>query len=373
MEKRTGNIYLKILVNILIYIAVILFIFFLAPDLLGFFLPFLIAWLIAWIANPLVQFLEKRLNIIRNYSSVLIILLAIGLIALLLYLVGRFVFTQVSIIIDDFPNIVAVVSNTFDQVERNLSETIDVLPTAVQEPIYQLGESLRQSLNNFITNARLPEATLGFTRNIGDYLLFIITMFITAYFFIKDRDKILFKARELTPAPILEQFELIKNQFNYALSGYIKAQFKIMAVVAVILYIGFKIIGTRFAFLLALLTAFIDILPIFGTGFILWPWALIELILGNYFEAIVLISLYVVCQLIKNIIQPKLVADSVGLSPLLTLIFMYSGYQLAGFIGLILSIPTGLILINLYRIGLFDNIIRGFKILIHDINEYRKF
>ena len=373
MERKNKNIYLKILINILIYVMVMLFIYLLAPELLRFFLPFIIAWIIAWIANPLVQFLENRLKIVRNYSSVLIIFLVIGLIAFILYGLGRFIFVQVSILINDFPNIIELVSDTFDQVNANLSDILSGLPVAVQDPIYQFGESLRISLNNFIANARLPEATLDFTRNLGDYLLFIITMFITAYFFIKDRETILGKIRDKTPDSVLEKFELIKDQFNYALSGYVKAQFKIMVVVVIILYIGLKIIGTRFAFLIALLTGFVDILPIFGTGFVLWPWALIEVILGNYFDAIVLMSLYVITQLIKNIIQPKLVGDSVGLNPLTTLIFMYTGYQIAGFIGLILSIPAGLILRSLYRVGVFDNIIRGFKILAHDINDYRKF
>lgn len=373
MERRKENIYLKIFVNILIFVVVALFVIFLAPGLLRFFLPFILAWLIAWIANPLVQFLEKRLKIVRNYSSVIIIFLVIGLIASILYALGRFLFIQISLLVNDFPNIVALISETFDQVNYNLSEILSGLPEAVQEPIYQLETSLRLSLNNFIANARLPEATLGITRNLGDYLLFVITMFITAYFFIKDRDTILAKIRSKTPESVLEKFDLIKNQFNYALGGYIKAQFKMMLVVSAILYVGLKLIGTRFSFLIALLIGFIDLLPIFGTGFVLWPWTVVELILGNYFDAVVLISLYVVCQLIKNIIQPKLVGDSVGLNPMATLFLMYVGYEIAGFLGLILSIPAALVLINLYRIGMFDNIIRGFKILITDINEFRKF
>lgn len=373
MERKRENIYLKIFANIIIYVLVFLFIIFLAPELLRFFLPFIIAWLISWIANPLVKFLEERLKIVRNYSSVLIIFLVISLIAALLYLLGRFMFIQISMLVNDFPDIVDLISDTFDQVNANLKEILSGLPQLIQNPLYQFGESLRESLNNFIANARLPEATLGFTRNLGDYLLFIITMFITAYFFIKDREKILSKIRDKTPKGILEKFELIRVQFNYALSGYIKAQFKIMGVVVIILYIGLKIIGTPFAFLIALLTGFIDLLPIFGTGFVLWPWAVVEVILGHYFEAIIIMGLYIICQLIKNIIQPKLVGDSVGLNPLTTLIFMYSGYQIAGFLGLIFSIPAGLILMSLYNVGMFDNITRGFKILIHDINEFRKF
>ena len=114
-------------------------------------------------------------------------------------------------------------------------------------------------------------------------------------------------------------------------------------------------------------------LPVFGTGFILWPWALIEFILGNYFVAMYLMGIYVVCQIIKNALQPKMVGDSVGIDPLATLLFMYIGYRLGGIIGLIVAIPIGLIIANLYRAGMFDNIIRGLKILTKDINQYRKF
>lgn len=373
MEKQKENIYLKIFVNILIYIVGLLLLVFIVPRVIGFFLPFIIAWIIAWIANPLVQFLERRFKLIRKHSSVLIIFLVIALIALLLYGISRFAISQISLLIDEFPNIVSILSGTFNQVGETLSQALSDLSPAVQEPLLQLGDNFRESFNAFIANLRLPEATLGFTRSLGDYLLFIITLFISAYFFIRDRDTLIQKIKNLTPASVLEKYELIKLQFNHAILGYISAQFKIMIVVIIILYIGFKVIDAPYAFLIALLTGFVDILPIFGTGFVLWPWMLVELILGNYLDAVILFALYLICQLVKNILQPKLVADSVGLNPLTTLIFMYVGYQFAGLLGLILSIPAGMILINLYNIGMFENIIRGFGILIRDVNNYRKF
>ena len=83
--------------------------------------------------------------------------------------------------------------------------------------------------------------------------------------------------------------------------------------------------------------------------------------------------IYLICQIIKQVIQPKMVGDSVGISPLSTLVFMYIGYQLYSIIGMIIAIPIGMVIVNLYRAGMFDRLIKGVKIIVHDINEFRKF
>ncbi|HWT27694.1 MAG TPA: AI-2E family transporter, partial [Mobilitalea sp.] len=157
------------------------------------------------------------------------------------------------------------------------------------------------------------------------------------------------------------------------IGGYFKAQFKIMLILTVIMFAGFEILQVGYSILLALGIAFLDFLPVFGTGAILWPWAIINMITGNYMRAIGLSVIYLICQIVKQLLQPKMVGDSIGISPLSALIFMFIGYRLYGVIGMILGIPVGMVLINLYRIGMFNRIIRGFKIIVHDINEFRKF
>lgn len=373
MERKDGNIYLKILVNILIYALIFFVVVYLGPRVLSFFLPFVVAWIIAWIANPLVQFMENKINLRRKYSSVLIIIFVIGLVVFGLYALVSFIIEQSVALVDELPSIATTITTTLDQVVYNLNETLSGMPLAIQEPIIELGESIRINVIAFISNASIPEATLGFTRNIFDYILFTILVFIASYFLIKDNDRILNTVKEATPATVLEKYDLIQYHFKYAVGGYVQAQLKLMLMVIVILYIGFKFIGARYAFLLAILTGIIDLLPILGTGFVIWPWAVIELILGNYFNASLLMIIYVVCQFLKNILQPKVVGDSVGVDALTTFVLMFIGYQLKGVTGLILAVPIGLILFNLYQVGMFDNIIRGFKILFKDINAYRKF
>lgn len=373
MDKRSENIYLKILLNIGIYVGLFLFVLSFGPGMIRFFLPFIIAWFIAWIANPLVQFLDTRLNLVRKYSSILIILFIIAVIVFLIYMLISFVMDQVLVLLTELPDLIESFIDTINKVVLNLNQTMSRFPEAIQEPVLELGESIRLSIFDFLSNARIPETTLDITRNVFDYILFLLVVFIASYFFIKDNKKITNGVKSITPAPILENYRIVSYHFKHAVGGYITAQLKLMAIVIVILYIGFKIIDVRFAFLIALITGFVDLLPILGTGFILWPWALTELILGNYFNAAFLIIIYVLCQFIKNILQPKVVGDAVGIDALTTFILMFIGYRLSGITGLILSVPIGLIFYNLYKVGMFDNIIRGFKILIRDVNEYRKF
>lgn len=373
MQNYNGKIYLKILTNLIIYAVAILCLVLIVPKVLRFFLPFIIGWIIAVIANPLVKFLEKRVKILRKYSSALIIVLVIGIIILALYGITSFVSEQISALINDVPNIATLITDTMNQVGENLSGIFEILPKDLQLSLVLFVENIKESINAVIVSERVSEFTISFARNFMDYILMVFIVFISAYFFIKDREYIVGKARNATPDYILEKYDLIIYYFKYATGGYFKAQFKIMFIIIIIMFLGFKMIGVKYSLLIAFITGLIDVLPVFGTGFILWPWALVELILGNYFNAIFLIGIYLLCQIVKNALQPKMVGDSVGIDPLTTLLFLYIGYKFGGVVGMIISIPIGLIITNLYRAGMFDNIIRGLKILINDINQYRKF
>lgn len=373
MQKESGNIYLKVLVNLVIYAATIICLIFILPKLLSFFLPFIIGWIIASIANPLVRFLEKRVKLVRKHSSAIVIILVIGLVIFLIYGIIRLLIQQAGLLIEDMPNILALINERLEQVGDNLSGIIRILPPGLQNSIDKLQGNIMTTINSFLASEKVSEATISFARNFMDYILMIFIIFISAYFFIKDRNTLLSKTRNMVPKSILDKYDMVSYYFKYAVGGYFKAQFKIMFVIIIIMFIGFNIIGTKYSLLIALITGFIDVLPVFGTGFVLWPWAFVEFIIGNYFEAVALLIIYLVCQLIKNILQPKMVGDSVGLDPLATLLFMYIGYRLGGFLGMIVAIPIGLVLANLYRVGMFDNIKRGLKIIVNGINRYRKF
>ena len=131
------------------------------------------------------------------------------------------------------------------------------------------------------------------------------------------------------------------------LKGYIL----LMLITFTELTIGLLLIGQSNAILLAAIICVIDILPVLGTGAVVIPWALISLFTGNILEAIGLILMYIVITIIRNFLEPKVIGNQVGLHPLITLLSMFCGLRLLGFVGLF-GFPLTLIVLNdLYKRG----------------------
>lgn len=371
---KASTKYLKLFVNILFFVVSLLLLVYVVPRLLWFFLPFVIGWILSVIANPLVKFLEKRVKLVRKHSSMLIIIAVLALISFGGYFAIAKIGGEVFRVLNDLPEIYENTANEFNKVGDNLQVVFDRLPQNVQSQFLEIKNNFSTYFGNTIGVFGKPtvEAAGNFAKHLPSRLISIIMTILSAYFFIADREKIIAFVDEHTPYTIRKNWGGIVSDFRYAVGGYFKAQFKIMFVVAIILLIGFSILKVEYAILLALLISFLDFLPFFGTGTALIPWALIKFLSSDYKTALGLVIIYGVSQLVRQLIQPKLVGDSIGLNPLLTLIFMYIGYKIKGVLGMIIAVPLGMIFINLYTNGIFDNMIRVIKEVLKDINEFRK-
>jgi sporulation integral membrane protein YtvI len=362
-------------INFVVVIVGALLIVLLLPRFLDFFMPFVIGWIIALIANPLVHFLEKKVKIHRKHSSVIILVLVIAAIIGVAALIISLLVKEVRSLMDDMPIIIESVKEQFDVLTRSILKFSETLPTNVQDMINNLISGVGNYASNLSEEFELPTmSTAGnFARNIAEGFLGFIVIILSAYFFAAGRNEISANLKKYLPESITNYWHLIFDNFKAAFGGYFKAQFKIMIVITIIMFIGFEVLKVGYSFLFALGIAFLDVLPVFGTGAILWPWAIIDVVTGNYFRAVGLVIIYLICQIVKQILQPKMVGDSIGLHPLATLFFMFIGYRFYGVFGMIIGIPIGMVIVKLYRIGLFDRTIKGFKIIAKDLNEFRKF
>ena len=344
------------------------------PKIFKFFLPFVIGWIIAMIANPLVRFMEKRLKIVRKHSSMMIIIAALALVITLVYLAGAQIVHQVVDIVGDLPALTEDFKDDWNDIQKNLAVVYNRMPADMRESLNETYEEIVASLSSAVSELGAPTVTAAgnFAKNIPSALISIIMTIISAYFFIADRERILAFIQNHTPKSVKQYVKLATDDLKHIVGGYFMAQLKIMLIVMVILLIGFLILGINYAVLLAILISFLDMLPFFGTGTALFPWAIFKLLSGDYKMAIGLVIIYGVSQLVRQVIQPKIVGDTIGLDPLTTLVFMYIGYKFMGVLGMIIAIPLGMIMINLYKLGVFDNIIRCIKEIINDVNEFRK-
>lgn len=373
MQRR--RIYLQIFTNLLLTIALVLLIIFVVPKVLGFFLPFVIGFIISLIANPVVRFMEKRIKIVRKHGSAIIIVLVLAGIVGLIYLVVTLLVHEIASLISEMPNILKAVTAFSENLTVELSKIIEKLPEKWQDTFGNLTTTLSDFVTKLAGSIELPTLSDAgnYVKNIANFLLQFIMTILASYFMIAERDKLLSTVGKIMPESLKDTYRLVVSNFKNAVGGYFKAQFKIMWIITLILFIVFEFLRVDFSFLLALGIAFLDLLPVFGTGTVLFPWIVIDIVNGNYKRAIVLGVLYLICQLVKQLLQPKMVGDSIGVSPFAALIFMYIGYQAAGIVGMIFGIPIGMVLISFYRLGMFDRLIQGFRIIFSDVNEFRKF
>ena len=371
---ETVRHYTRVILNIIIPMITIYLVCFWGPKLLKFFMPFVIGWIIAMIANPLVRFLENRVKIVRKLGSVLIVVSVLALVIGVIYLVISKLIVEGASFIKDLPALYDTASHELHQAFLRMDHLFIRLPSGIQDSLNQFSENIGEYLNLAVQKIASPTVTMAgnVAKGIPGALVNSIITILSSYMFIAERDKIVEFWKKYAPKGSTKYVSLLQSDIKRLIGGYFAAQFKIMLVVAFILFAGFFVLGVDYAFLLALLIAFLDFLPLFGTGTALIPWALVKLLSGEYAFAAGLALLYVLTQVVRQVIQPKIVGDTMGIPPLWTLFFLYIGFKFSGISGMILAVPVGMLFLNLYEHGAFDSMIDNIRILVHDIDEFRR-
>lgn len=372
MKKSTK--YLKIFANLIYVVAVICIFAYVFPKILGFFAPFVVGFLLSLIANPVVRFLEKRINIKRKYGSVIMILTVIGVIVFACYGLIIALANGLSEFVDYIPVLYEDAGIELTKAAAHLEQLLSVLPIKNSVDFTELGEMLGNWVTEYLSGLDTVSVSAvgNAASSLPSILVGILVGLMATYFFIADHDKLSVFVRKHFPALFSGNSLAVYRELLRVVGGYFKAQFKIMGVMYLVLAIGLTVIGVQYGWIWAAGIAFLDMLPVFGTGFILWPWTVIKLLSGNYGMALGMLVIYAICQVTHQLIQPKLIGDSVDLNPFATLFFMFIGYKLKGMLGMIIAIPIGMILIQLYTLGAFDTAIWCVKEIVKDFNEFRK-
>ncbi len=372
---KSSTKYLKILFNYIFAIILTALIIFVLPWALEFFWPFVVAAIIAAIANPLVRFLEKKMNIRRKAGSVVVIVLTLAAVVAASYGIVYVLVSEVIGFFTSAPDTWAKVNGSIRTLSDSISHKFALLPKGSKDFFATLGESIYEALSNIGTSTgeRAAEAASDGVRNAPLFIIGVIMCILASYLFVAEREQIGKFAMKMIPDHIKDRFIIVMDTMKSAVGGYFKAQFKIMIFVYIVLFIGFLVLGINYAFLIALLIALLDFLPFFGTGAVMWPWALYALLQKDYKLALGMMIVWGLSQLVRQLIQPKFVGDSIGMPAIPTLILLYVGFRVGGALGLILAVPIGMIVYNLYKAGLFSNFIYSTKMLLDDFRRMRNF
>lgn len=366
--------YWKALINLAIAVAVLLLAILLLPKVLIFFTPFVVAWIISLIAGPLVRFFEEKVKIRRKAGSAFVIIVVIGLVVLALYLIGAKLVDEVIGLVGALPSMWQGMEEDFDQISRNLSVIYDKLPLNMQDTINGIAEQANSYLGELFSKIGSPTiAAVGnFAKQLPSVIIGIIMCLLSSYFFVAERGTINAWFRRHTPKSIQSRYQMMRRGLLKAVGGYFKAQLKIEVWMYLLLVIGLSVLKVNYALLIALGIAVLDFLPFFGTGTVMVPWAIVKILSADYTIAIGLLIIWGVGQLARQLIQPKIVGDSVGVPPIPTLFLLFIGYKVGGVLGMILAVPLGLILYTMYEEGVFDTTRDSILILTAGLNRFRR-
>lgn len=366
--------YWQVAVSLVFSLAATAAFIFIGFQALEFLMPFVIGWIISSIATPLVNWLEKRLKIVKKLGSALIVILVLSLIVLGLYFAVSRIIVEIGDLIKNFPDLYSQLEKGLRQIGDTLSGVFVKLPEEIQKAWNTVVLNLDHYMGDLVTKVSQPTvaAAGNLAKRLPSYLISFIVAIMSAYFFTVQREEVIRFFKKVSPPSVEKRMGLVMDNLKYAVGGYFKAQFKIMGIVFLILFIGFILLGVHYAVLVAFLIAFLDFLPFFGTGTAMIPWALYNLMMGDYKMTIMLLGIYAVTQIVRQLLQPKLMGDSMGLNPIVTLLLLFVGYKISSVIGMILAVPIGMVVINMCRAGAFDYILDDVKILVEGILGLRE-
>ncbi len=366
--------YWKATVNLAIALAVLAAIFWLLPKIAVFFAPFIVGWIVALIAGPLVRFFEERLKIKRKAGSAFVIIVVIGLVVLVLYLLGARLVDEVVGLANALPEIWKSMETDFANIGKNLSVIYSRFPKNIQNGFADATEQITGYIGSALSKLGTPTiAAVGnFAKQLPSVMIGIIMALLSAYFFVADRASINAWFKRTMPDTVQKRYMIMRRSMKKAVGGYFKAQFKIEIWVYLLLVIGFSVLGVNYALLIALGIAILDFLPFFGTGTVMVPWAIIKFLSADYLLAIGLLIIWGVGQLVRQIIQPKIVGDSIGMPSIPTLFLLFVGYKFGSVLGMIFAVPIGLIIFTMYDEGVFDTTKNSIRILVNGINHFRR-
>lgn len=344
----------KFIINILYFAIILAIVWVILEWGLSLIMPFIIAFLISWALQRPIRFLSEKLRVHKKILAIFLVLLFYCTIGLLIALLIIKSFSAVGELIASLPtlyeaHINPLIGKIYDSLESSFirldPELMNALDTLIQDSAASIGEIISG------LSMTVAGAVSGAASSLPGFLIRLLLMVISTFFISMDYDRLMgFILRQFNDRT-QELFFQIKKYIIGTLFVCIRSYALIMSITFVELSIGLHILRVENAFLIALLIAVFDILPVLGTGGIMIPWAIITFLLGNYSLAIGLAVLYVVITIIRNILEPKIVGGNIGLHPVVTLISLFVGAQLFGVVGLF-GFPIFLsLLVNLNKNG----------------------
>lgn len=356
--RERGQLWLRLGIRLILTVVTVLLLWKFAPPLLSLFAPFVMAMIASAILDRPVRWFQRKVGWSRRSLTLLIIMVALGilsgLISLLVYTAGN----ELISLLQNWHLLQDKLVVFLDTSETLFAQLLSVLPAQVTTSLEQASASLLDWLNEAVPaalsflSAQAAHAAMGVPSKIVAILIFVMA----TYFLTSDYPYLRAKCVQNVDKGFLRFANQVRVTALGAFGGYLRAQLLLSTGVFFILLIGFFLIRQPYSVLLALVLAMIDFIPLLGAGTVLIPWTIIDLFNRDIRSCVQLLVIWGVITLYRRIMEPKVVGDQTGLSPILSLASIYVGMRLGGVLGMILGPIFTLVILNLVSMGIFHGL-----------------
>lgn len=302
--------------------------------------PVLMATLFVTIFGPLLQKMQSKMKIHRQVGVVLLLLLALGFLAVLVWVLFSWIVTSLPDWVDGLDSLEA-------QLGVYVHETCQAVGRALGIDSLYLEKTVLGGIQDgidYFQERMLPgmlTQSLEYVKVLAGLGGFLLTFLISTVLLAKDYDDIMNRLLDREECYVF--LEIICGIIRY-IATYVKAQIIIMSIIGALTAAALGLGGIHHGILWGLMAGILDALPFIGTGIVLVPLAIQQFFYGEYVRAIVCLVVYVVCIFVRELLEPKLIGKRVGVSPVAILLSIYAGVQLFGLWGIVGG-PLGFIII----------------------------
>lgn len=337
------------IINVSYYGLLFAVVFVFVKYVVGFVLPILIGLMIALILQPISKIISKKINVNIKMSIFLVVSIFYALVFALFYIIFAKIFGEIKSIELNMQDLnlifekIYIVKQTADEIfiKNGFSNTFidifNVFITQANGMIIDLSLYVAKYISNIAKT--LPSVMLNI-------ILIVLSSFLASF----EYDFL----NEMFKKPKFRVVCDIKNCVLSTLSTFATSYLIILCITFFELSLGFYLIRIENFMQIAFFISLFDVLPAVGIGFFIIPWALCELFLGNTMRFVNLLVVYIMCVVIRNIIEPKLLSEQIGISPLVTIICMILGAKIFGVLGALFAPFVLIVIKKMSKIGYFN-------------------
>lgn len=309
-------------------------------------LPLVLALLTALLLEPVVQMIQRSGKVSRGVSVTISLLLFFAAFGLSVYWIGTKLVVQGVELAHRLPGFL---SGLFEMAEKYVIVWQDYFASLPAETISTIQQLINAVEGSVISTASaLTKSILSAVAQLPGLLIVFLVYVVALVLISLDLPRIRSGFMNLFSDSAREKVQLVLNQLNRATIGFLRAQIFLSLMTYVLTLLGLLILDVQYAVVIAFIIMLVDILPILGTGTFIVPWAVYSFLTDDHRLGVGLLVLYLVITVIRRTIEPKVLGQSLGISALAALASLYIGFQILGFIGLILG-PAVVITVEALR------------------------